>query len=317
MKQLLRLFLSFFIFPAFAVTSESYVDSVLNTLQDEIPAENTNAVLMNIGVSGEIGTKKIYDATQSFTSQANALVTAETFNAAIQNAIDNEYVCIEWLGEHIPSNCLLYQIRPVMPKQTLPAAYTQLEYLESSGTQWIDTHIVPNTTYAMQLDFQANYAQNAIYAGTRQAVATDNAFTIGSGNNGTRFYIAKGSSGNQTMQEFDTDRHNVIISETGVIFDDRQLPNAHDQVFQAETSIYLFACNSYDASQLRSAAKIYNAKIWKADLLLGDFVPARRNSDNVLGMYDMVTGTFFTNAGTGTFNAGPDVVSNLYLPSGN
>ena len=108
MKQLLYLFLSFFIFPAYAVTSESYVDSAVAPLQNKIPAVNTNTVLTNTGAAGEIGTKKIYDDTKSFTTQTDALITAETFNAAVQNAIDTEFVCIE----SIPEGCLLYQIVP-------------------------------------------------------------------------------------------------------------------------------------------------------------------------------------------------------------
>ena len=43
-----------------------------------------------------------------------------------------------------------------------------------------------------------------------------------------------------------------------------------------------------------------------------NFIPARRNSDGVLGMYDTVSNTFFTNSGTGEFIAGPVV----YLPTG-
>ena len=117
MKQLLRLFLSFFIFPAYAVTSESYVDAAVATLQDEIPAVNGNTVLTNTGTAGEIGQKQIYNANADYASQQNALVTAETFNAAVQNAIDNEYVCIEWLGDnHDNAHCLLYQIRPAYNK---------------------------------------------------------------------------------------------------------------------------------------------------------------------------------------------------------
>jgi len=41
--------------------------------------------------------------------------------------------------------------------------------------------------------------------------------------------------------------------------------------------------------------------------LVEDLVPAERTSDHVLGMYDKVSGNFFTNAGTGTFTAGPEV----------
>lgn len=66
MKHIFILFLSFFIFPAFAVTSESYVDSVVAPLKDEIPAVNTNTVLTNTGTAGEIGQKQIYDANAGY-----------------------------------------------------------------------------------------------------------------------------------------------------------------------------------------------------------------------------------------------------------
>ena len=36
-------------------------------------------------------------------------------------------------------------------------------------------------------------------------------------------------------------------------------------------------------------------------------VPCYRKSDNVIGAYDTVTDTFYTNAGTGTFTKGNDV----------
>ena len=47
-------------------------------------------------------------------------------------------------------------------------------------------------------------------------------------------------------------------------------------------------------------------------------MPAKRKSDNVLGMYDIINGTFYTNAGSGTFTGGPAVVDSGWLiPKGN
>ena len=44
-----------------------------------------------------------------------------------------------------------------------------------------------------------------------------------------------------------------------------------------------------------------------AGVLVRNFIPAKRNSDNVLGLYDLVNNVFYTNAGSGTFIAGPEV----------
>ena len=93
-------------------TSKSYVDSKMGDKQDIIPANDGAArVLTNTGTAGEYGTKGIYDATGEYATQTQNLVDAATMNAGVQNAIDSEFQCIEWLdpNDH-SSECLLLQI---------------------------------------------------------------------------------------------------------------------------------------------------------------------------------------------------------------
>ena len=59
-------------------------------------------------------------------------------------------------------------------------------------------------------------------------------------------------------------------------------------------------------------SKIYNLKITQADVVTNNFIPCYRKSDNVIGMYDIVHGKFYTNQGTGTFEKGEDVTSEYY-----
>jgi hypothetical protein len=52
--------------------------------------------------------------------------------------------------------------------------------------------------------------------------------------------------------------------------------------------------------------------------LASNFVPARRDSDSAVGMYETVSGTFFaSSAPSSPFTAGPALGPNLYLPSRN
>ena len=60
-----------------------------------------------------------------------------------------------------------------------------------------------------------------------------------------------------------------------------------------------------DNGVIANPVSIGKTQMYKAGILVGDFVPTKRNSDNVLGMYDKVTNTFLTNSGTGIFIAGP------------
>ncbi|MBO4582577.1 MAG: hypothetical protein J5714_00770, partial [Alphaproteobacteria bacterium] len=69
------------------------VNTKLATKQDEIPAKNTNTVLTYTGVAGTVGEKGIYDDTGTYAAQADNLIDAGTFNAALKNGLDNEFVC--------------------------------------------------------------------------------------------------------------------------------------------------------------------------------------------------------------------------------
>lgn len=54
--------------------------------------------------------------------------------------------------------------------------------------------------------------------------------------------------------------------------------------------------------------KIYYCRITDVnDNPIRDFVPCYRKSDGEIGMYDLVTNTFFTNQGTGNFTKGNNV----------
>ena len=93
-------------------TSKSYVDAAVETKQDIIPAaDGAVRVLTNTGVAGEYETRGIYDAAGQYATQKQNLVDAQTMNAAVQNAIDFEFQCIEYDENN---ECLLMNINPVV-----------------------------------------------------------------------------------------------------------------------------------------------------------------------------------------------------------
>lgn len=52
---------------------------------------------------------------------------------------------------------------------------------------------------------------------------------------------------------------------------------------------------------------IYSWKFYQDNVLIRDFIPCYRKSDNEIGLYDLVTETFYTNKGTGTFLKGNNI----------
>ena len=101
------------------LTTQSFVDSSVAQKQDKIPANNgVTQVLMNTGTPGNVATKDIYDSTGAYGTQTESLVTAEQFNAAVQNAIDTEFVCISWVNDDPNDECLLVDIRGATENQS-------------------------------------------------------------------------------------------------------------------------------------------------------------------------------------------------------
>ena len=170
--------------------------------------------------------------------------------------------------------------------------YTKLEYIESTGTQYIDTGIPVNDYNSFK---------------TRLAVTSSSGYVLSQYNNSLRItypgmtwftahanYSIYSGNENFNLYEFGYDYMNV----NGVA----ATPTA-DTDIAAGSSVYLFARND---TVYRSGVKMEYIKIFDpGQSLVFHGIPVRRNSDGVLGMCDMVTGNFFTNSGTGDFVAGP------------
>ena len=300
-KILFILFGVFVVIGAFAAgenipTSKSYVDSKLGEKQDIIPANDGAArVLTNTGTAGEYGTKGIYDATGAYATQTQNLVDAATMNAGVQNAIDSEFQCIEWDENN---ECLLMQLGGITQ---VPAGYTQLKYIESTGTQWIDTGVVFNSNIGYELEYQPKTTNNlVVQAGTTGQVIAQIGKIWEFRFNG-RINRRPSPSGIDLTQ-FVNIKYN-IDNKCSV---DNRIVYIGDLTLNAGGSIRLFGPN------LASSGRMSFFLIYDNGVLVNNLVPARRNSDGVLGMYDTVSNTFFTNAGTGEFIAGPIV----YLPTG-
>jgi hypothetical protein len=71
--------------------------------------------------------------------------------------------------------------------------------------------------------------------------------------------------------------------------------------------LFMFGRNQNGTFNKGVKLKLHYFRIYQNDTLIYDFVPCYRRSDSVAGMYNVVTDTFYTNAGSGTFIVGGDV----------
>ena len=188
----------------------------------------------------------------------------------------------------------------------VPGGFTELQYIEATGTEYINTNVLyeSNDIYKFVGDMQftsvaANSVQcSGVYAGASFCVNTGNWSVGGS--------IASSNTGvpaNTNRHIFDLNttiglNKNVILKiDNNTYTNTRDIASGYAGVFGIPNGSSGFLCS----------AKLYSAKLYKNGNMVFNGVPARRNSDGVLGMYDTVTDTFFTNSGSGTFIAGPVV----------
>ena len=204
-------------------------------------------------------------------------------------------------------------------QRNLPEGYTELEYIESTGTQYIDTGIQAGTTsFGVEIDYYIESLPSSIAAIMGNEKSTNFPW-IGyvTGASGG-LSVTMGATDNQGWTRLyggvsrDTGRHSFKFtnnySQANLIFDGVDKGSVSSfPYYDIGLNLYLFANNksSSGAYQFLSG-RIYSAKIYNNSTLVRDFVPVRRNTDGAIGMYDMVSETFFGNAGSGTFTAGPD-----------
>lgn len=195
----------------------------------------------------------------------------------------------------------------------LPSEYQEVEYLESTGAQWIKTDIEGRFSASLESEVIFTDSQDSYSVGFK-----DGTFQLsGNGCYRVRTQIGYGSSySNGPTQSlrllkrykyktiFEPGKQEVYLDD--VLVSTSALAKNVDTLTGVHFGIFARLNNDTSAS-LFSKVKMYYLKISDGDELLGHFIPCYRKSDSKPGMYDTVAKTFYTNAGTGEFLVGADV----------
>ena len=188
----------------------------------------------------------------------------------------------------------------------LPAGYTQVEYLQSSGTQYIDTGFKPNQDTMIEADI--------VYLG----IAGDNIAGVRNSSSDAinRFGLITFSSTEKIGAFFrdssiqaitlDNKKHKYNLSKNGLYVDFILYGSSNSGSFACSYNYILFGFNNGSSGIVYTKSRVYACKIYNSGTLIRNFVPAR-NASGTLGLYDTVNGAFYTNAGSGTFTAGADI----------
>ena len=197
--------------------------------------------------------------------------------------------------------------------------YEFLEYLQSSGTQIINTGYTPSGnsfTVDMKFRYFTDHAGLSLFGNN---VRTPYCLTIYGNKPG--FYAGDSSyvsCGPDTVLNQDyTLRATVGGGAITAYWNNVKYTASYSGSLYTGAQMRVFGSvdpNTNGNAEMGNGYRLYWFQITDNNSTVRSMYPVRRKSDGVLGMYDSITGGFYTNSGSGSFIAGPVVLAPVEIP---
>lgn len=193
----------------------------------------------------------------------------------------------------------------------LPSEYQEVEFIYAADGAYINTGWVPSEGSTFNIIFY-NYGQKAYPFGAGRSPRL--AISKGAGASTQIYNTSNNTDGIYNFvpvmwERLNLETYSTNTTESYVKLNGEIVRNNASQNVNFNSALpMLLGAWSYSASSTRlGAAWIYYAKANVKGMDIFELIPCYRKKDGVIGMYDMISKEFFTNAGTGDLVAGPEV----------
>lgn len=190
-------------------------------------------------------------------------------------------------------------------EKSSPLLYTEIEYLESTGTQYIETNVIPNANTGIYINVTCTNNSDTFIVGCRNE-GGNTRWCIG---HSSKFYYGYSTYATVNVSQSPAECWlNYLDSKKFRVknnYGSDVTVNLPTLSFTPAYNIRLFGSAGVVASYSKWKGKIYHISITQGSDLIMDFIPVRVGQ--VGYMYDKVSGNLFGNSGTGSFTLGPDV----------
>lgn len=187
------------------------------------------------------------------------------------------------------------------------AAYYLEDFIESTGTQYIDTGFTPNQNSGFEIDFvpldntpTSSNAPSVINSGGTGSYGDQNARMVIS-----YYPTTSGATGECQLGNKKVDprmskgvRTQLSLRNKVLTYKDGTTASMNTTDFTGYNSLLIFAAHNATVQRF-AKVRLFSLKLYDGDTLVRDFVPALVNGTPCL--YDKVTDTNYYNSGTGTF----------------
>ena len=195
------------------------------------------------------------------------------------------------------------------------AAFQEVEWVEATGAQWINTRYVPACTdrFEMKVAFTEMSVTQTLWC-TRGDAATANTMTCFIQAPGRFRFDRNSNTSTYTADNLvGTDGTHVIVADYGTreaSVDGTVQATMADGDFAAKSPLVLFASQrAYRSISAFARVRLFSFRILNAEgTPVRDFVPVRDAATEACGLFEKVTGVFFPGLGREALVAG-DVVT--------
>lgn len=187
-----------------------------------------------------------------------------------------------------------------------PKPYTELDYIIVPSAAWFNTGVVPSAdkwTYETKMYATSWGSNQYFYLAVRQTRSYATMYAPIHVSSGFKMYFSNtktASAGGAKntwytiKSEIQDGLQNMYINGTLKVTSNLAITTTYT------LPLYLFAANFHGGMYQGVEGRISWLKIHREDVLVRDFVAAKRNADGVCGLLDRVEGKFYTNKGSGT-----------------
>lgn len=247
--------------------------------------------------------KPLTDWTEAERTAFNTAMLKGSYDYTDLNRVD---ACMEDLvarlcriGYNVPGYERVKIERETKPASRLPEGYTEVQYIQSSGTQYVDTGFKPNQDSRVLIKLSTSETGSHTVFGADFSW-TDDGFALGVG------FIHYGKETGTISGLNNGSPHEVDFNKNIISMDGSTVLTMGASTFSVPHNLALFANNRAGGIQEKTTMALYYCRIYDGNTIIRDYIPCI-GPTGTAGLYDLVGGKFYGNSGSGSFAAGPVV----------
>lgn len=239
----------------------------------------------------------------------------------IGNLETADYTSEEWeniyanINVNVRANTSTKTYRVNYHPNRLPDEYQEVEYIESFGNEYIITDIIPQEEMGISIKYlNSNLNSEQVLIGASNL--DNSSYLIGTINDKIYYgwnLINKNLTRNTDENNIKSLLFNYLNNKKVELNDEILVSNLEDIDLNITSPISVFALNKNDNITLNSSIKLYELKISLNDELKYNFVPCYNKNNNEVGLYEIITGKFYSSSGSGELKNGKDKVISQYM----